>query len=677
MRDELGERILQRFFDAWDPERELLLAADVREFERERRGISEALRNGELQFAFDIFRQVRARLEERTAHCFRTLDAGFDFSLDEYLVTDPDSRGWAADWVALTDHWRQRMKNDVIELHLDGHHAPEIRRMLRSRCDRLRQRVRRIDADTVVEHAVDAYARAVDPHGAYLSARAIERSRIRAAGALEGIGVILRAEGEYAVVKRIMPGGPADLSRALGIGDRILAIGHTEDPWLTDVVGWPAVDVAERLRGPTDTGVRLRILPAGVGTTPRTVTLFRARIALEDQAARGWIMRRPGVEPVGPRIGVIDVPSFHAGERSGQQPENASTSSDVRRIVRTLRAQGMEGLVLDLRRNRGGSLNQAVRTAGLFVTAGPIVQVRTHSGQTRVRADPDPGIEWTGALSVLVGPQSASAAEIVAAAIQDHRRGLVVGAPTFGKGSAQSILPLNDAQGEGALRLTTSRWYRVTGESIEDRGVRPDLDLARTVGAGRPSQRYSPEIGRPSRVGATHWNRGDLNAHTVAWVDGKSRERIAENQGFAALRAAASERAGHGGEDRVSLDLQVRRHQHRQRDGRLRARMRALNAGLAQYGVTASELEATGLDSLVEALVLVETIRITSDLAQIREPHGRGLFEDLSGCGMSIANTTEFHRKTKLDNLHVGMHGIPAWDLSLCTGHAGLDSQSD
>ena len=620
MRGELGARVLQLYLEAWDPERDLLLAADIREFERERRGISEALRDGELQFAFDIFRRVRARLEERTMHCFRLLDAGFDFNLDEYLVTDPIRRGWAADWATLGDHWRRRVKNDVIELHLDGHPAFEIRQTLRTRCDRLRRRVGRIDANTVVERAVDAYARAVDRHGAYLSARALERLRIRTTGALEGIGVVLRAEGEHAVVDRIMPGGPADRSRALGVGDRILAIGQAEDLWPADVVGWPVIDVVGRLRGPKDTAVRLRILPAGMGSVPRTVTLYRDLVALEDQAARGWIVRRRGFEPDEPRIGVIEVPSFHAGELTGQGLNNASTSSDVRRIVRALRAQGMDGLVLDLRRNRGGSLNQAVRTAGLFVTAGPIVQVRTHGGETRVRADPDPGIEWNGALSVLVGPESASASEIVAAAMQDYRRGLVVGERTHGKGSAQSILPLNEIGGEGALRLTTSRWFRVTGESIEDRGVQPDLDLARSAGAARRSQSHSPAEGRRSRVDATHWSRGGLDARRVAWVSGRSRDRIAANRAFATLRDAASERVGHGGEDRVSLNIEVRRHQHQQRDGHLRRRMRTLEAGLAEYGVAANELGPGGLAALGEALILEETIRITGDLARIWTP---------------------------------------------------------
>ena len=621
MRDELGARVLQRFLEAWDPERGLLLAADVREFERQRHGISDALRNGELEFAFDVFRRIWARLEERTALSFRLLDAGFDFSLDEYLVTDPARRGWAQDWATLSDHWRRRVKNDFIELHLAGHPPSEINEVLRTRYARLQGRARRIGADTVVERVLDAYARALDRHGAYLSARSIERLRIRSTGALEGIGVVLRAEGEYAVVDRIVPGGPADRSRAIGVGDRILAIRQSGDRRRTDVLGWPVVDVVERLRGPKGTAVRLRILPAGVGTAPSTVTLIRDRIALEDQAAKGRIVRLRGAEPHGSRIGVVEVPSFHVDDRIGQVRDDASTSGDVRRIVRTLRAQGIDGLVLDLRRNRGGSLNQAVRTGGLFITTGPIVQVRTRGGETRVYEDPDPGVEWDGALSVLVGPESASASEIVAAAMQDYRRGLVVGERTFGKGSAQSILRLYENGGEGALRLTTSRWFRVSGETIERRGVRPDLDFSRAAGSGRRIRPYVPEGGPQSRVGATRWNRGELDARTVEWLGGKSRDRIGTNQAFGTLREEASERNGYGVADRVSLNLEARRNRHEQQERRLRRRMRALGAGLAGYGEPVSGLEATSLAALREALILEETIRVTGDLARVWKPN--------------------------------------------------------
>ena len=616
LKDELGAQVLRHYLDAWDPERAILLLADVQEFERHRRGIGEALRSGELYFAFDLFRRVRARLEERTALAYRLLDAGFDFGRDEHLVTDARLRGWAPDWASLREHWRRRVKNDVIELYLAGHPASEIRETLRSRYARLRRRVRRVDADTVVGRILDAYARAVDRHGAYLSPHAIERLRIRAVGALEGLGVILRAEAKYAVVERIMPGGPADRSRAIGVDDRILAIGEAKDPRLTDVVGWPIVDVVERLRGPKGTAVRLLVLPAGAGSVPRTIMLVRDRIALEDQAPKGRIVRPPGFGPHGLRIGVIEIPSFYVGERNRQERGHAGTSGNVRRIIRALRAQGMDGLVLDLRRNQGGSLNQAVRTAGLFITVGPIVQVYSHGGGTRVREDPDRRIEWEGALSVLVGPRSASGSEIVASAIQDYRRGLVVGERTFGKGSAQTIVPLNGTGGEGALRLTTSRWFRVTGETIERRGVQPDLDLSWATGSDRRTETDVAGRGRLSSIAATQWTRGDLTARTLAGVGARSRNRIGESQAFRTLRDVVSDRVEFGGEDRVSLNLEDRRIRHQREDRRHRGRIRTLESMVAGDGVPAYGSGTKRLAALTDALILEEAIRITGDLAR-------------------------------------------------------------
>ena len=618
MKGELGARILQHFLEAWDPERDLLLLADARELERQWHGIGEVLRNGELHFAFDAFKRIRSQLEDRIALSIRLLDTGFDFDLDEHLITDASRRGWAQNRATLVDHWRRRVKNDVMELYLAGQTPSEIRDTLRTRYAGLRDRVRRIDADAIVERVLDAYARAVDRHGAYLSPRAIERLRVRTTGALEGIGVVLRAQGEYAVVERLAPGGPADRRRALGVGDRILGIGQTGEPWPTDVVGWPIAAVVDRLRGPKDTAVRLRILPAGVGTVPRTITLIRDRIALADLAARGRIVRFEGFEQHERRIGVIDVPSFHVDDRTGQVRD--STSSDVRRIVRRLRAQGIDGLVLDLRRNRGGSLNQAVRTAGLFIATGPIVQVRNLTGEIQVRNDPDPGIEWEGALSVLVGPESASASEIVAAAMQDYRRGLVVGARTFGKGSAQNILPLDGNGGEGALRLTTSRWFRVTGETIERRGVQPDLDLSWAMGSVRRTGPYELEGRRMSSVAPTQWDSSELNPRTVGRIGAWSRERIGTNQVFRTLREAVSERLQHEGEYLTSLNLENRLSQHEQAARRLRRHIRTLDAARAGYGEPMYGMKSKSLTALREALILEEAIRITGDLAQVWTP---------------------------------------------------------
>ena len=617
-KDDLGARVLQRFIEAWDPERDLLLSSDIREFERYRGEISDAVRRGDMDFAFEVFRRVRTRLEQRVAFALRLLDAWFDFERNEYLETDADRRGWAGNWATLREHWHRRLKNEAIELILSGLSPTEVRETLRARYQALRTRVEMVDADIVVEHFLDTYAGVVDRHGSFLSPRAIERLRTEAGGVLDGIGVILRPEGQHAVVRRLVPGGPADRSRALGIGDRILGIGSPGAMQPVDVVGWPIHDVVERLRGPKDTAVRLRILPAGGATAPRTITLVRDRMRIEDRIAKGRMLHPGGDDVRGLRLGVIAVPSFYASASTGSEQGAAGASNDVRRLLRSLRARGMDGLVLDLRRNRGGSLNQAVRTAGLFISAGPIVQIRTHAGETQVRMDPDTGVEWDGPLTVLVGPESASAAEIVAAAMQDHRRGLVVGDRTHGKGTTQRIFPLNGNAAQGALRLTVSRWYRVTGETIERRGVHPDLELAWAAGSTRRTVPEAPDRDRWNGTEAVQWRTAALMGHMITRLRAWNRERIAAIQAFHTLREEAADSAAASAEGRLSLHLEQRKIRHERQERRRLVRMRTLHAALSADGAPPQGPQS--LPRLRDALILNETVRITADLVHVQTP---------------------------------------------------------
>ena len=598
-KDEVGARMLARFLDEWDPGRRFLLLADVREFERRQGGLSDALREGELNFAFDLFHRVRTRVEEYTAFAIGALDDVLTLSpAFRDPVVGPESRAWAPDQTALLDRWRGRVSNDVLALVRDGNEPEEVRAMLRDRYGAHREWVKRRDADDIVERVLDAYVAAVDRHGAYLSPRALERLHVRTRGVLAGIGVILRPERGHAVVDRIVHGGPAEKSRALMVGDRIVGIGQKGALRFADVTGWPIEDVVERLRGPAGTVVRLRILPAGIETPTRTITLIRDEVAVETLAAKGRLV---GLQESGcgeSRIGIVTVPSFYAGREADQG--HTGVSGDVRRIVRALRAQGMHAFVLDLRRNRGGSLKQAVRTAGLFIAGGPIVQVRSHRGDVRIRMDPDPGVEWEGALALLVGPATASAAEIVAAAMQDYRRGIVVGERTFGKGSAQGIFSIDESRGEGALRLTTSRWFRVTGETIERRGVDPDVDF---VWVASSQRRGAPDVSVPGvrrRIAAVEWEKGALADGVVASLRGRSRERLRADPGFLALREALVEPS-------------------------------RSPAGARASGQPGQGLELESLPAIREETILEETVRIANDLARVWVVGGRDIFGGASG----------------------------------------------
>ena len=619
-KEAVGARLLERLLDAWDPARQFFLRADIREFERRRGGLGDALRNGELGFAFDLSHRFRERVEEYTAWAFAALDGGRDALPPAPVpLAEPRWRSWAPDRMMLLERWRLRVSRDVLALEGDGRGPAEVRATLRARYAAIREGARRRSADSIVERALDSYVAAVDRHGAYLSPRALNSLKLQARGALAGIGVILRSEGVHAVVDRIVSGGPAERSRALAIGDRIVGIARTGEPRLTELTGWTVADVVDRLRGPVGTSVRLRILPAGVDAPARTITLIRDKVGIESAVAKGRLVALRSSDCRESRIGIITVPSFYTGQAA--DPERPGVSGDVRRIVRTLRARGMDALLLDLRRNPGGSLDQAVRTAGLFIAEGPVVQVRSHGGAVRIPTDPDPRMEWAGALAVLVGPSTASGAEIVAAAMQDYRRGVVVGERTFGKGSAQAILPIDPTQGEGALRLTTSRWFRVTGETIETRGVYPDVDLVWAAGSTRRDDAERSAQGAQRRIPPARWETGALAGKLVVSLRARSRERLLAHPELLALRNEVAGQAQRGVRARAGPDAE-----------------RGPNSG--------------GYSAIRERLILAETSRITSDLAALwtanRQPRA-GSRDGRGGKGVSVAgtNTEYLHSPSK------------------------------
>ena len=619
-KEALGTRILERYLDTWDPERELLLASDVAEFGAGRSSIGDGIRHGDLDFAFGVYRRARERFEERTAYALRRLDEDLDRGRGPAPAVDRGPGDWAPDRRALRARWERQLTDEAVDLALAGHTAADIREALRSRYVQQRLRFGRLEADHVVERALNAYVRALDRYGAYLPGEAPGDRLLQAPDVLEGIGVQLRREGRYAAIDRLVPGGPAERSLALAAGDRILAVGQDSEPDPVDVVGWPLTDVVARLRGPPGTAVQLRVLPAAGDGAARTVVVVRGRIALADQVARGWIVTLGGPGPTGQRIGVIDVPSFYVGQASRPDDPAADVSRQVRRIVERHRADGIDGIVLDLRRNQGGSVEQAVRTAGLFIGAGPVVQVRHDAGTIRVRADEDAAVAWAGPLTVLMGARSASAAEIVAAALQDYRRGPVVGERSFGKGSAQSVLPFAPHGVPGAVALTTSRWFRVTGESIDVRGVRPDIDLARAAGPGRPSGGEPPAPGPEPHVAPAAWSPGAPTDRVVAWLRERSRARIDRSPAFRALREEGAERDRQRDDARGSLSLSERRHARAERDRRRQRRFRTIVTALAgehpgRVGEAPAREAALRWDDLRAAMILREAAQITGDLA--------------------------------------------------------------
>jgi len=480
--DELSAAILDRYLENLDPAKSYFMAEDVDRFRKIYRSrLDDALEDAELSPAYEIFKVFRKRVDERIAYGINLLDRDYDFTRDEDFIFDRSTLPWPATETAMNDLWRQRVANDILNLRLAGKQDSEYQDTLRKRYERIRTSTYQLDANDVFQLFINAYTTTIEPHTAYFSPRISENFDISMRLSLEGIGAVLSSDNDYTVVQHIIPGGPADLSSQLHDDDRIVGVGQGDAGEIIDVIGWRLDDVVELIRGPKDTIVRLEILPkeAGFEGPGRVITLTRNKIKLEEQAAKSSVIELADGKN---RVGVITLPTFYidfAAQASGEK-DYRSTTRDVKTLIADLQKQKIEGLVIDLRGNGGGSLSEALDLTGLFIKEGPVVQIRDASGKVEINNDPDSSITYNGPLAVLVDRNSASASEIFAGAIQDYRRGIIIGEPTFGKGTVQNVVDLNRFQREtdedlGKLKTTIAQFFRITGSSNQYKGVTPDI----------------------------------------------------------------------------------------------------------------------------------------------------------------------------------------------------------
>lgn len=485
--DDVSERIFELYLESLDPNRLYFLAEDIEVLDPYRHKLDDALKNAELDPAYEIFECYLKRVDERITHAMELLDTDFDFTVEETYRFDRSEEPWASDTDELDEIWRKRIKNDWLRLKLADETPDEIRETLSDRYTTLHDRIHEFEGGDVFQFFMNAFTRAIEPHSAYMTPRTSENFEISMSLSLEGIGALLERETEYTAVRSVVPGGPADKDGRLGAGDRIVGVGQGESGDIVDVVGWRLDDVVDLIRGPKESVVRLEVLPAetGLNGPPTVIDITRNEVKLEEQAASSEIIEIPADNSDGAMtIGIIKVPVFYidfAG-RARNEPDYRSSTRDVRRIIQELDEQGVDGIVVDLRDNGGGALLEATTMTGLFIDEGPVVQVRDRSGRVSVESDREPGMAWDGPLGVLVNRNSASASEIFAAAIQDYGRGVVLGEPTFGKGTVQNLIDLDDfSQSEeprlGQLKLTMAQFFRITGDSTQVRGVTPDIQL--------------------------------------------------------------------------------------------------------------------------------------------------------------------------------------------------------
>lgn len=483
--DALSTKIMDRFIKSLDPDRMIFLQADIDSFMADSAKIDDAIKQGDLQIPFSIFNRYDQRFVERMNYARNLLKQNFDFTVKEDFPLLRDNSPWLQSEAESNDLWRKRVKGDWLRLKLTGKTDTAIREILDKRYQNLLDRGYTYKSADVFQSFMAAFTNSIDPHTDYFGARASAEFDIAMKLSLVGIGAVLQERNDYTTIRELVPGGPAQLSGKLAVGDRIAGVGQGQDGAIKEVVGMRLDDIVQMIRGAKGSVVRLDILPADAGSEGehRLISLTRDKISLEKQAAKKSILTIKDGN-VTRKIGVITLPAFYEdfeARRNGDK-DYRSASRDVAKLLAELKQENADGVLIDLRDNGGGSLSEAINLTGLFIGKGPVVQQRGADGKVEVESDNLPEPAWTGPVDVLINRGSASASEIFAAAIQDYGRGLIVGEPSFGKGTVQSVVDLDQVAHNskpifGELKLTIAQFFRVNGGTTQLRGVTPDISL--------------------------------------------------------------------------------------------------------------------------------------------------------------------------------------------------------
>ncbi|MBA8853025.1 carboxyl-terminal processing protease [Ochrobactrum intermedium] len=483
--DALSVRIMNRFIDSLDPDRLIFLQADVDKFLTGSKEIDDAIDRQDLTIPFSIFNVYQMRIIERMTFARGLLKQNFDFSKQEEFSIVRDKEPWPRSNAESDDLWRKRVKNDWLRLKLVGKDDATIRKTLDKRYENSIERTYKYKSDDAFQSFMAAYTTSVDPHTDYFGVKASAEFDISMKLSLVGIGAVLQERDDYTTIRELVAGGPAQSSGKLAVGDRIIGVGQGKDGPIKEVIGMRLDEVVQMIRGDKGSVVRLDILPADAGADGKhhVITLVRDKISLDKQAAKKTILPVKDGD-VTRKIGVITLPAFYEDIQARRKGDKnyKSASRDVAKLIAELKQDKVDGVLVDLRNNGGGSLSEAIDLTGLFVGKGPVVQQRNANGEVKVESDNLPTPAWKGPLGVLINRGSASASEIFAAAIQDYGRGVVIGEPSFGKGTVQTVVDLDEVANNpkpeyGELKFTVAQFFRVDGGTTQLRGVTPDISL--------------------------------------------------------------------------------------------------------------------------------------------------------------------------------------------------------
>ncbi|MGJ0126990.1 carboxy terminal-processing peptidase [uncultured Pantoea sp.] len=603
-------KIFDRYLNMLDYSHNVLLASDVAQFASKKGTVGDELRSGKLDLFYDLYNLAQKRRFERYQYALTVLARPMNFSGNDTIDIDRAKAPWPKDEAELNALWDAKVKYDQLSLKLAGKDDKEIRDVLTKRYNFAIRRLAQSNGEDVFQLVMNAFAREIDPHTSYLSPRNTEQFNTEMSLSLEGIGAVLQMDDDYTVINSMVAGGPAAKSKAITVGDRIVGVGQPGKP-MEDVIGWRLDDVVAKIKGPKGSKVRLEILPAGKGTKTRTVTLTREKIRLEDRAVK------MSVKNVGKqKVGVLDIPGFYVG-----------LTDDVKVQLQKLQKQNVDSVVIDLRTNGGGALTEAVSLSGLFIPSGPVVQVRDNNGRVREDSDNDGVVYYKGPLVVLVDRFSASASEIFAAAMQDYGRAVIVGEPTFGKGTVQQYRSLNRIYDQmlrpewpalGSVSYTIQKFYRINGGSTQRKGVTPDLLMPTGVEAAETGEKFEDNaLPWDSIKAATYVKTGDIKP-LVAQLTKQHAERIAQDREFQyIMKDIARFNAMKDKRNIVSLNLAQREKENREDDA---SRLERINARYQAEGKKPlKNLDELPKDYKEPDPYLDETVKIANDLAQLEK----------------------------------------------------------
>ncbi|MBI9071422.1 MAG: carboxy terminal-processing peptidase [Melioribacteraceae bacterium] len=615
--DSLSSIIFDNYIKSYDNGRYYFLKADIDEFEKYRFEIDNNLYSGKLDPAFDIYNRYKKRLDERMDYVQKALENEFDYSKDEYYVPDRKQMEWALSSAELDDIWRKRLKSDALNKKLSKDDWETIQKALKRRYQNYHKLILQYQPEDVFQLYLNAFAEAVDPHTNYLSPKNSEQFDISMNLSLEGIGASLRLIDDYTTIAEIIPGGPAFKSKDLHPDDRIVAVSQGDTTEFVDVIGWRIDDTVQQIRGKKGTVVRLRVLRADKSISEATdiVRLVRDKVKLEERAASKEVIQIDE-DGVNFKLGIIKIPTFYLdfAAKSKGDIDYRSTTRDIKKLLTELKEEKVDGVIIDLRNNGGGSLDEAIQMTGLFVDEGPIVQIKSSDSKIEVGEDPDAGIFYDGPLAVMVNKYSASASEIFSAAIQDYGRGIIIGEQTFGKGTVQNLVdlkkfvPITDKEKIGKLKLTIAKFYRVNGNSTQHRGVIPDIKFPSALDPSEYGESSQPSALPYDNIKSSNFQKYGNLSEIIKMLMAKHSDRIKNNQEFKYLAEDISLYKENIKKKEFSLNEDIRKQEREKNEDRKKERENARN-------ITVKDKEEVPIkDMKIDDPLLEESGHILADM---------------------------------------------------------------